>query len=111
MIGGVDAYIDNKGVWHDDNELWNEWEREGMRVFMETGSVPEGNPHEEIPKMFEEKVDKFINEEVRDEKLPEEQHKQGEHDGRHRNDSFLFPCYDESSLFDKADESHSVTSI
>lgn len=66
MIGGVDAYIDNKGVWHDDNELWNEWEREGMRVFMETGNVPEGNPHEEIPKMFEEKVDKFINEEVRD---------------------------------------------
>ena len=61
---------------------------------------------EEVPDSKEQGDDHYRNE-----KLPEEQHKQGEHDGRHRNDSFLFPCYDESSLFDKADESHSVTSI
>lgn len=58
-----DAYIDTKGVWHDENDEWAEFEKKIMsRKFKD---MPE-NPEEAAQEAYLEKYEKFMDEELKD---------------------------------------------
>lgn len=58
-----DAYIDTKGVWHDDNDAWAEFEKKMMSGKFD--DIPE-NPMEAAQEVYLENYDKFIDDELQD---------------------------------------------
>lgn len=58
-----DAYIDVKGVWHDENDAWAKCEKEIMSGKFR--DIPE-NLEEAVQKAYLENYEKFMNEELKD---------------------------------------------
>lgn len=58
-----DAYIDTKGVWHDDNDAWAEFEKIVMSGRFE--DLPE-NQEEAAQQAYLENYEKFMDEELKD---------------------------------------------
>lgn len=58
-----DAYIDTNGVWHDDNEIWAEFEKIAMSGNFE--AMPE-NPEETAQKEMSKRFNEFLDNELKD---------------------------------------------
>ena len=58
-----DAYIDTKGVWHDDNDVWAVFEKKLMSGNFD--DMPD-NPEEAAQQAYLENYEKFMDEELED---------------------------------------------
>jgi hypothetical protein len=58
-----DAYIDTKGVWHDENDAWAVFEKKLMSGRFD--EMPE-NPQEAAQEAYLENYEKFMDEELKD---------------------------------------------
>lgn len=55
-----DAYTDRQGVWHDENEVWEQWQEDLLRGGR---GIPE-NPQEAAQEQFQEAFHKYLDEEL-----------------------------------------------
>ena len=55
-IGSTDAYVDLKGDWHDENDIWNTWT---SNMLFGKGKMP-SNPEQAAPEEFMNQLLSFI---------------------------------------------------
>lgn len=58
-----DAYVDKNGVWHDENDIWDEFERNIINYKLEDMSK---NPFEAVQKNFIKQFENFMDNELQD---------------------------------------------